>query len=100
MPRGPKGERRPANVNARAVLIARIATGEIDDAPPRMQLRVAIDARDARKRESRAVVSPYRSPASAVISGPKKRTDHSARGGQNVSRNILQGARGWKVSRV
>ncbi len=34
MPRGPKGEKRPADVNARAVTIARIATGEIDDAPP------------------------------------------------------------------
>jgi hypothetical protein len=33
MPRGPKGERRPADVNARAVMIARIATGEIADAP-------------------------------------------------------------------
>jgi hypothetical protein len=31
MPRGPKGEKRPADVNARAVMIARIATGEIDD---------------------------------------------------------------------
>lgn len=34
MPRGPKGEKRPADVNARAVMIARIATGEIDDLPP------------------------------------------------------------------
>jgi hypothetical protein len=33
MPRGPKGEKRPADVNARAVMIAKIATGEIDDAP-------------------------------------------------------------------
>ena len=31
MPRGPRGERRPADVNARAVLIAKIATGEIED---------------------------------------------------------------------
>jgi hypothetical protein len=31
MPRGPKGEKRPADVNARAVMIAKIATGEIDD---------------------------------------------------------------------
>ena len=31
MPRGLKGERRPADVNARAVMIARIATGEIED---------------------------------------------------------------------
>lgn len=34
MPTGPKGEKRPADVNARAVMIAKIATGEIDDAPP------------------------------------------------------------------
>jgi hypothetical protein len=34
MPRGPKGERRPADVNARAVMIGKIATGEIDDARP------------------------------------------------------------------
>lgn len=32
MPRGPKGERRPADVNARAVVVGRIATGEIKDA--------------------------------------------------------------------
>ncbi len=31
MPRGPKGERRPADVNQRAVMIAKIATGEIED---------------------------------------------------------------------
>jgi hypothetical protein len=31
MPRGPKGEKRPADVNKNAVLIARIATGEAED---------------------------------------------------------------------
>ena len=31
MPVGPKGEKRPADVNARAVMIAKIATGEIED---------------------------------------------------------------------
>ncbi len=31
MPRGPKGEKRPTDVNARAVMIARIATGEIEE---------------------------------------------------------------------
>jgi hypothetical protein len=31
MPRGPKGEKRPADVNARAVMIAKIATGDVDD---------------------------------------------------------------------
>jgi hypothetical protein len=32
--KGPKGERRPADVNARAVMIAKIATGEIEDVVP------------------------------------------------------------------
>lgn len=31
MPRGPKGEKRPADANQRAVMVARIATGEIKD---------------------------------------------------------------------
>lgn len=31
MARGPKGEKRPADVNSRAVMIAKIATGEIED---------------------------------------------------------------------
>ena len=31
MPRGPKGQKRPADVNARAVMIAKIATGEVED---------------------------------------------------------------------
>jgi hypothetical protein len=36
VPRGPKGERRPADVTARAVMVAKIATGEItDDIRPR-----------------------------------------------------------------
>jgi hypothetical protein len=33
MPRGPKGEKRLADVNANAVLIAKIATGEIEETP-------------------------------------------------------------------
>jgi hypothetical protein len=33
MPRGPKGEKRPADVIGNAVHVMRIATGEIEDAP-------------------------------------------------------------------
>ena len=33
MPRGPNGERRPADVIGSAVKVARIATGEIEDDP-------------------------------------------------------------------
>lgn len=32
MPRGPKGEKRPADVIGNAVHVMRIATGEIEDA--------------------------------------------------------------------
>lgn len=31
MPKGPRGEKRPADVIGNAVLIARIATGEVED---------------------------------------------------------------------
>jgi hypothetical protein len=34
MPKGPKGEKRPADVIGNAVLIGRIATGEVEDAAP------------------------------------------------------------------
>ena len=33
MPRGPKGERRPADVIGNAVHVMKIATGEVEDAP-------------------------------------------------------------------
>jgi len=31
VPKGPRGQKRPANVNARAVMIAKIASGQIED---------------------------------------------------------------------
>lgn len=31
MPKGPRGEKRPADAVARAVMVAKIATGEIED---------------------------------------------------------------------
>src|SRR5437879_8016618 len=34
MPRGPKGDRRPADVIGNAVHVMRIATGEVEDARP------------------------------------------------------------------
>jgi hypothetical protein len=34
MPTGPKGEKRLADVNARAVVIAKISAGELQDAAP------------------------------------------------------------------
>ena len=34
MPRGPKGEKRPADVIGAAVMVGRIATGEIEETTP------------------------------------------------------------------
>jgi len=31
MPKGPRGEKRPADAVARAIMVAKIATGEIDE---------------------------------------------------------------------
>ena len=36
MPRGPNGEKRPADVNACAIMVAKIATGEIEVDQPRI----------------------------------------------------------------
>jgi hypothetical protein len=33
MPRGPKGEKRPADVIGAAIMVGRIATGEVEDNP-------------------------------------------------------------------
>jgi hypothetical protein len=33
MPKGPQGQKRPADANARAVMVGRIATGEIEETP-------------------------------------------------------------------
>jgi hypothetical protein len=35
MPRGPKGERRPADVIGAAIMVAKIATGEVEEGPVR-----------------------------------------------------------------
>jgi len=33
MPKGPKGQKRPADVIGAAIMVARIATGEVDETP-------------------------------------------------------------------
>ena len=40
MPRGPNGEKRPADVVGCAVRVAKIATGEIEEAPAKKSGRV------------------------------------------------------------
>ena len=37
MPRGPKGEKRPADTVSAAIMVAKIATGEVEDELPSAQ---------------------------------------------------------------
>src|SRR5690242_10069686 len=37
MPKGPKGEKRPADVIGNAIMVAKIATGEIEESTPAKQ---------------------------------------------------------------
>ena len=41
MPKGPRGEKRPADAIGLAVMIGKIATGEVDDNLPQSQKRKA-----------------------------------------------------------
>jgi hypothetical protein len=41
MPKGPNGVKRPADTNSAAVMVGRIATGEIDDTPSKAPNRAA-----------------------------------------------------------
>jgi hypothetical protein len=41
MPKGPRGERRPADVVSAAVMVGKIATGEISDNPSKVPGRAA-----------------------------------------------------------
>jgi len=54
MPQGPKGEKRPADVIGNAVMIGRIATGEIDDKTPNDGKDPAAKAMGAKGGKARA----------------------------------------------
>ena len=54
MRRGPRGERRPADVIGNAVMVAKIATGEIEDAPTDDGKNAAAVALGRRGGEARA----------------------------------------------
>jgi len=53
MPRGPRGEHRPADVIARAVAVARIATGEEQESLPQV-VEKCVAVALVRKRELRS----------------------------------------------
>ena len=50
MPRGPKGERRPADVIGAAVMVARIATGEIEEKLPERSAAAELGSKGGKAR--------------------------------------------------
>jgi hypothetical protein len=64
MPRGPKGEKRPADTNAAAVMVAKIATGEVADT-------VADDG----KNKAAQTLGSLGGKARAEVLGKRKRTE-------------------------
>lgn len=50
MPRGPKGEKRPADAIGNAIMIAKIAIGEIEDGEPEMKAATALGKRGGKAR--------------------------------------------------
>ncbi len=66
MPRGPKGQSRPADVIGNAIKVARIATGEEDEAMP---------AKRPAKSEAAATLGKLGGAARAKALTPKKRSE-------------------------
>jgi hypothetical protein len=53
MPKGPKGVKRPADFNAAAVMVGRIATGEIEDKPSKAPGRAVGGKAGGKARDSK-----------------------------------------------
>lgn len=53
MPRGPRGEKRPADVIGTAVMVARIATGEIEDKIPNKSTAAELGSKGGKARANR-----------------------------------------------
>jgi hypothetical protein len=60
MPKGPKGQKRPADVIGAAVMVGRIATGEVEDMPSRAPKR-AKGGKKGGKARARALTPQERS---------------------------------------
>ena len=52
MPKGPKGEKRPKDPVAAAVMVAKIATGQVEEDVPRRRIKVRMGRPEGRKKES------------------------------------------------
>ena len=50
MPKGPRGEKRPADVIGAAVMVAKIATGEITEEPPKRSAAAELGTKGGKAR--------------------------------------------------
>jgi hypothetical protein len=50
MPKGPKGQKRPADVIGTAIMVAKIATGEIEEAAPKVSAAAELGAKGGKAR--------------------------------------------------
>jgi len=75
MPKGPRGEKRPADVVGAAVLVGRIAIGEVEDTrePPKMS-RAEIASRGGK---ARAAVVPARKRSEIARKAARAKTSHA-----------------------
>jgi len=53
MPKGPRGEKRPANVVGAAIMVAKIATGEIEESAPKMSAAAELGSRGGKARAAK-----------------------------------------------
>jgi hypothetical protein len=79
MAKGPQGQRRPADVNARAVMIAKIATGEIEDVVPSPE--------DEGKDPAAVALGRKGGKARAEALGKRKRADIARKAAQSRWKN-------------
>lgn len=76
MPRGPKGEKRPADAIGNAIMIAKIATGEIEDGTPETKAAAALGKRGGKARAA-SLTPQQRSEIARVAAEARwKKGDH------------------------
>ena len=73
MPKGPRGERRPGDVIGAAIMVARIATGEVEDAVADDGKNAAAKALGARGGTARAASLSAEERSEIARSAAKKR---------------------------
>ena len=53
MPKGPRGERRPADVIGAAIMVAKIATGEIEEKVPELSAAAELGSKGGKARAAK-----------------------------------------------